>query len=93
MIECDANAKLGPEIIRCDPNKVSENGRLFFDILTRQNMTLGNKSSLCKGVITRNRNTLLKEERSVLDYFVFWEKLSQFFEHLMIDEGRTVHMY
>ena len=56
-------------------------------------MTLGNKSSLCKGVITRNRNTLLKEERSVSDYFVFCEKLSQFFEHLMIDEGRTVHMY
>ena len=85
MIECDANAKLGPEIIRCDPNKVSENGRLFFDILTRQNMTLGNKSSLC--------NTVLNEEMSVLDHIVFCEKLSQFFEHMMIDEGRTVHMY
>ena len=30
LIELDANAKVGSEVIKGDPNKMSENGRLFF---------------------------------------------------------------
>ena len=40
LIELDANAKLGNEIIRNDPHKMSNNGKLMMDIITRQNLVI-----------------------------------------------------
>ena len=40
LIEMDANAKLGQEFIPHDPQLISNNGKLFRDVILRQNLTL-----------------------------------------------------
>ena len=71
LLEFDANAKLGSKIIANDPNCMSENGKIFFDIIRRHNLTVANASPACVGVITRHRSTAIKDETAVLDYIVF----------------------
>ena len=46
IIELDANAKVGPNIISNDPNSQSDNGKLMIDLLARQNLYLVNASDL-----------------------------------------------
>ena len=89
LIELDANAKLGSGIVKNDPHKMSDNGKLLCDILSRQNLIVANSLQACKGVITRHRKTVLNEEKSVLDYIIFCEKLFQYFENMIIDDERT----
>ena len=57
LIQMDANAKVGCEIIKSDPNKISNNGRLLVDLVERQNLAILNANDLCEGVITRHRTT------------------------------------
>ena len=40
IIQMDANAKVGKEIIKDDPNDRSNNGKLLVDLLERQNLTI-----------------------------------------------------
>ena len=68
---------------------MSENGKLFYDIIKRQNLVVGNALSSCKGTFTRHRSTIVREEKSVIDYIVFCEKLNQYFETMFIDDERT----
>ena len=72
-MEFDANAKLGCGIIVNDPNVMSSNGQILYDMAIRQNLTFGNLSSKCTGTITRHRCTSDKEEKAVIQimcYFV-----------------------
>ena len=50
LVQIDANAKLGCEIIRNDPHKLSDNGVILFEIITRQNLAILNAETLCEGV-------------------------------------------
>ena len=47
-IEMDANAKVGCEIIKNDPNKLSGNGVFFLDFVERNNLVIGNATHLCE---------------------------------------------
>ena len=40
LLQCDANAKLGQDIIIQDPHQISENGRLLKSLMDRENLTL-----------------------------------------------------
>ena len=42
IIELDANAKLGKDVIKGDPHKMSENGKLLMEIIHRQNLFVVN---------------------------------------------------
>ena len=88
LIELDANAKLGSEIIRNDPNKISENGRLLRNLIERKSLELLNSSPLCEGTITRHRVTRNSEEKSVIDYIITCDKLRAFLVDMTIDDKR-----
>ena len=40
LIELDANAKLGSEVIKGDPHKMSSNGKVLMDVIERQNLII-----------------------------------------------------
>ena len=55
IIELDANAKVGENIIKGDPNPTSNNGKIMLDIIRRHNLLIVNTSDLCTGLIIRER--------------------------------------
>ena len=69
----DANAKLGPELIKSDPNPRSGNGELLIELCERNNLVICNTTYLCQGVITRQRVTVNGVEKRK-DYFILWLK-------------------
>ena len=89
IIALDANAKLGSSIIKGDPNMMSSNGQILLNLLQRQNLTVANASEKCKGTITRHRTTVDREEKAVLDFLIFCDKIGPLFEKMTIDESRT----
>ena len=88
VIELDANAKLGSNLLRGDPNEMSNNGRIFWNLINRQQLNTGNLSDKCRGSITRHRKTVEGEEKSILDYLLFCDKMEPFFNTMIIDEER-----
>ena len=89
LLEMDANAKLGPSIIQGDPNEMSENGEIMFNVVKRHNLIIANTSKKCNGSITRHRTTKEKEEKSILDYVIFCEKMEPYFNEMLIDEPQN----
>ena len=83
VIQMDANSKIGG---KDDPNNVTANGKLLLDVVERQNLTIVNKLNLCKGIITRERITALKIEKSVIDYVIVCEGMKKYLEDMLIDE-------
>ena len=51
LIQMDANAKVGSDVITNDPNKLSCNGDLLLELISRQNLAILNANALCQGVI------------------------------------------
>ena len=88
ILQMDANAKLGREIIKNDPHDISENGKLLLDILERQNLTVVNSLDVCDGTITRERKTKSRIEKSVIDYVIVCSKIREFVKSMNIDEDR-----
>ena len=89
LIQCDANAKLGNDIINQDPHQISENGRILKSLIDRENLTLLNTSHLCQGAITRNRIAKENIEKSIIDYIIASENFSDCLEQMLIDEDRN----
>ena len=87
VIQLDANAHLGSNIIKGDPNKMNSNGIMFNDFLKRNPaITVVNSLKLCEGLITRRRETTRGIEESVLDFFIVNEKMVQYLTQIRIDE-------
>ena len=55
ILEMDANAKVGKEIIKDDPNAMTSNGKIMLDIIERHNLFIANAKDMCDGVITIER--------------------------------------
>ena len=89
LIQMDANAKVGSQVIKGDPHKMSNNGKLMLDIIERQNLIITNGLDTCKGTITRERTFENKSERSVIDYIVVCEKLLKHLLEIWIDEDKV----
>ena len=89
IAELDCNAKLGKEIIDGDPNVMSSNGKLFWEILERQECTVVNITTKCSGTITRSRKKGGKQEESILDYFVVNKMIAPYIHNMEIDESKA----
>ena len=57
-------------------------------MVKRQNLTVLNNSKFCKGTITRHRITKNKEEKSILDYILVCDILSNYVTSMLIDDQR-----
>ena len=88
LIQMDANAKVGYEVIRNDPNQLSNNGRVLLELVERQQLSILNANELCEGVITRHRKTVIGEEKSVIDYVIVCDLLLRYLQQMLIDEDR-----
>ena len=89
IMECDANAKLGWEIIKNDPHSQSNNGALLWSLAVRNNLTVVNSLDICNGTITRNKVTRVSNEKAVLDYFIVCDRMLKHVSKLDIDEKRV----
>ena len=68
IISFDANSKMGHKYIPGDPHSISENGKVIEGILERHALSVGNGlAGKSRGTITRARNTVDGEEKSVID--------------------------
>ena len=88
IIQLDANAKLGSDIIKGDPHKMSGNGKILFDLIQRQDLVVANALDVCKGSITRERIFENKLEKSIIDYIILNKGLLQFLIEMKIDENK-----
>ena len=69
LVQMDANAKLGRNIISMDPNTGTDgNGRQMLNLINRQSLILLNTDRSCAGAITRHRVTKNGTEEAILDY-------------------------
>ena len=89
IAELDCNAKLGNQIITGDPNSMSSNGKIFWDILQRRECTVVNATEKCEGCITRSRTKAGIKEESVLDYVFVNALVAPFINKMKIDETKT----
>ena len=88
IIEMDANAKLGSKYIPGDPHGMTPNGALLSDIIERHALCVGNGSEICKGTITRIRNTRDRNEKSVIDIVMFSADMKKHIKSMLVDEER-----
>ena len=92
VAELDCNAKLGQELIIGDPNKMSNNGRLLWEIMERRDCTVVNTTSMCHGVITRSRKKGKVREESVLDYVIVNAIMLPYVDTMEIDETKATSL-
>ena len=88
IIELDANAKLGKKYIPDDPHDMSPNGAILAEIVERQDIVVGNGTSICQGTITRTRVTKNRTEKSAIDLLMFSNDLNKNLVSLKVDEKR-----
>ena len=84
----DANSKLGPNIIPQDSHSQSPNGAKLSDIIKRHNLIVVNGMKICKGRITRTKNTKRKVEESTIDFVIVSRDLAEIVKNMIIDEER-----
>ena len=78
--------KLGAEIIMNDPNPMSYNGKLLWEIIQRQQLMCLNSHILCEGAITRHRKTIKGDEKAILDYLIVCDQLGAYLQRMLVDE-------
>ena len=86
IIQMDANAKLGSDIIKGDPHSMSNNGKILHDLVERQDLVILNALDICRGSITRERIFEDKSEKSIIDYIIVTRGLLQHLIDMKIDE-------
>ena len=86
IVQIDANAYVGSEIVKNDPKPQNPNGKLFADFLERNpSVIVVNNLDLCKGLITRVRKTIHKSEEAVLDFFLINSLMLPFLVEMKVD--------
>ena len=91
-LQMDANSKLGPELIKGDPDHQSKNEKVLEKILQDNDLIVVNGTQLCEGVITRYGKTINNEEQSVINFFIVCRKLYRLIQSLFIDEKWIYHL-
>ena len=82
-------AKLGPELVKGDPHKQSENEKILEGIIRRNALIVMNDSEdKCKGTITRSRVTQRVKEESVIDSVIVCDRMEDKISAIVIDEHR-----
>ena len=80
IIAMDANSKIG---LMNEP--ISRNGALIMEVMNETGLEIINKSTKCKGIITR-QNTKNKEEKSAIDFVAVSENVEKWILQMTIDE-------
>ena len=89
ILQMDGNLHEGQDLIKSDPNKKNQNGKLFLEFLERnKQLTVVNSLDICEGIITRSRDVEDKTEKAILDFFVVNEKLLPFVRKMLVDENK-----
>ena len=89
IIQFDGNLHAGSELIKGDPNKQNQNGRLFCELLSRNpHLSAVNALDICEGIITRKRKIENKTEEAVLDFFIINDKMRPFIKKMVVDEQK-----
>lgn len=87
LIQMDANAWLGNELLPNDPRTQNKNGKLFEAFLnSNPELNLSNISERCKGLITRQKEKKGKLEQSIIDFVVMNKNLEEKMVEMIIDE-------
>ena len=87
VIQIDANAHLGCDIIKDDPNPRNGNGIIMAEFLERNPaIIVVNGLKICKGTVTRTRETTRSIEKSAIDFFLVNERMLPHVRELVIDE-------
>ena len=79
IIEVDANSKLGKKYIPNDPHEVSPNGKILADVIERHALIVANGSRRCTGLVTRQRCTKNRSEKSCIDLVLLSSDLNEDF--------------
>ena len=80
LLTMDANAKIG--ILG---EEISRNGKYLLKTIEENNLTIMNKSSKCKGKITR-MNTQKETEFSAIDFVIATETMERWIKEILIDK-------
>ena len=89
IIQMDGNLHAGETLIKGDPNAQNQNGKLFLQFLKRNSsLEVVNSQSICKGLITRQRQVKSKTEKAILDFFIVNDKLAPFLKSMIVDERK-----
>ena len=89
IIHMDGNLHGGPDLIKNDPNKQNQNGKMFQQFLERNSsLFVANNLDICQGLITRQRILVSRTEKAVLDFFVMNEKMRSLLLKMIIEEDR-----
>jgi len=90
LIQCDANSKLGPSVIKGDPHNQTDNGRMLNEIVKRNELVVVNSlDDKCIGKITRKRSTGKVKEESIIDFVIASEDMEELIENMVVDEERN----
>ena len=89
IISFDANSKMGESHIPGDPNRMSENGKLLDGVLERHALIVANGlKGKTAGIITRERTTRDRVEKSAIDLVCLSTDLVDEVEKVTIDEEK-----
>ena len=86
IIQGDLDAWLGEGLIPLDKRRQNVNGKLMEEFLNRNNLTVVNGLSICKGLFTRIQNRNGRVEKSVLDFFVVCNKILSYITSMEVDD-------
>ena len=90
MIFTDANAWMGPELLKNDVHSQNRNGKMFSEFMSRNpDLSILNCESFCEGLITRSIMANGKRESSVIDFVIVCDKVLPFVDRFMIDENKV----
>ena len=84
----DANSKLGHVVIKGDPKEQFKNGKLLAKVINNNDLIEVNGSELCVVTITRQRKTVLRDEKSVLDYFIVCKNFFKLIKKMKVDKEK-----
>ena len=88
IIQMDGNLWAGDNIIKGDPNKQNQNGRLLEEFLyNNPNLTVVNALPICEGKITREKHTTRGTEKSILDFFIVCDQVLPLVSKMFIYEN------
>ena len=83
----DSNCHAGSTLICNDPNPQNDNGRFLQSFMERNpSLRIVNSLDICEGLITRQRMTNNREEKSILDLFIVCEKALAYVNNMKVDE-------
>ena len=93
IIQMDGNLHAGSSVVKNDPNKQNNNGRLFCEFLERHSeLIVVNALDICEGLITRKRVLSSRTEEAVLDFYIINEKMMPFLKKMEVDETKKYNL-